>query len=592
MLNWLKKYKTAIFLGLFCLAFFCIYAHFNLLVMHPDGAGDNPKFSSPDETANYFWAKRLAQGQPLYYFEELNGPGNNLIHPRSINVVDGKNVPGSFLGLIFIYGSLAKILGLGIIPYLTPFFSVLGILFFYLLIKRVFNSRPVALISSVLLAFTPAWFYYSCRGMYHNVLFTSLLIMGVYFLWKVLAEAPSANFKFLILNFKINHKSKIQNKKPDKQPAASYKLLVTSYLYYFLSGLLISFALFTRTSEIVWVALTIFLIFIFHFKRIYRPGFILFLAAGTIPIIALFYHNQILYGSLISAGYRAVSDAVSIGGLASAGVLFQIFVTPFGIHPGSILTNGFNYLYQLFPLWGALYFLGAFLFTILPTHLMGINYKKRIIYLAYCLLLTAYLLIFYGSWAITDRIDRETLSLGTSYLRYWLPIYIVTLPFVATIIWQLANFLTPLQKRKIFYQSIFSFAACLCIFMPTINVLLRQSDESLFLLKNLNETRVKSAIVNKMVGPEDIVLVYKQADKIFFPDRQKLITELAVPIDYESVARLAKIRDVYYYSYANPRDVDSISRLQFAPYGLEIVEGQKVFGNDRLYKIKKIRQIQ
>ncbi|NMC51646.1 hypothetical protein GYA54_02890 [Candidatus Kuenenbacteria bacterium] len=541
--------------------------------MHPDGAGDNPKFSSPDETANYFWAKRLAQGQPLYYFEELNGPGNNLIHPRSINVIDGKNVPGSFLGLIFIYGSLAKILGLGVVPYLTPFFSALGIFFFYLLLKKIFNSTPVALIPATLLAFTPAWFYYSCRGMYHNVLFTSLLIMGVYFLWKVLAEAPSPNSK----SQAPNQKSKINNPK---------------LMLYFLSGLLISFALFTRTSEIVWAALTIFFIFIFHFKRIYWPGFLLFLAAGTIPIIALFYHNQILYGSLISAGYRAVSDAVSIGGLASAGVLFQIFVTPFGIHPGSILTNGFNYLYQLFPIWGALYFLGAFLFAILPTHIIKINYKKRIAYLAYCLLLTAYLLIFYGSWAITDRIDRETLSLGTSYLRYWLPIYIVTLPFVATIIWQLANFLTPLQKRKIFYQSIFSFAACLCIFMPTINVLLRQSDESLFLLKNLNETRVKSAIVNKMVGPEDIVLVYKQADKIFFPERTLLITELAVPIDYESVATLSKIRDVYYYSYANPRDVDSISRLQFAPYGLEIVEGQKVFGNDRLYKIKKIRQIQ
>ncbi|NMB48280.1 hypothetical protein GYA13_02420 [Candidatus Kuenenbacteria bacterium] len=573
--------------------------------MNPAGAGESPKFSSPDETANYFWIKQFATGQPLYYFEELNGPGNNLIHPRSVNVVAGKNVPGSFMGLIFIYGFLAKIFGLGIIPYLTPFFSALGIFFFYLLLKKLFHSESLAVISAVLLSFAPAWFYYACRGMYHNVLFMSLLIMGVYLLWKVLEEIPSPNFKFLILNFPLRHSfseaSKI-NHKLKTTKSKSGKLLVTSYpprvderqrveagqllVTYFLSGLLLGFAIVTRTSEFVWIALTVLLIFIVHFKKIYWPGLILFLAAGFIPLIILFYYNQILYGSLLSAGYQAVSMALSDFGAGSAGVLFQILITPFGLDPKSILTNSFNYLYQLFPLWGSLAFVGAFLFAILPMQLIKINYKKRITYLAYCLLLTAYLLIFYGSWSITDRIDRSNLSLGTSYLRYWLPIYLVLLPLIATVIWQISNLLTPLKKRKTFYQSLFSFLIIGAIFLPTMNVVLRQKDESLFLLKNLSEARTKSALVNKLLGPDDIVLIYKQADKIFFPERPKVITELAVPLDYESVATLAKLRPLYYYTFARPADVASISRRYFQPYGLEIIDGEKVLGTDWLYKLQ------
>ncbi len=557
--------------------------------MNPAGAGESPKFSSPDETANYFWVKQLATGQPLYYFEELNGPGNNLIHPRSVNVVAGKNVPGSFMGLIFIYGFLAKIFGLGIIPYLTPLFAALGIFFFYLLLKKIFHSEPLAVISAVLLSFAPAWFYYACRGMYHNVLFMSLLIIGIYLLWKVLEGNHRTNFQFPISNFQINSKSQIQKK---DLPITDYKLLVTSYLLYFFSGLILDFAIITRTSEFVWVALTVLLIFIVHFKKIYWSGFILFLAAGFIPLIILFYYNQILYGSLLSAGYQAVSTALSDFGTGSAGVLFQILITPFGLDPKSIFTNGFNYLYQLFPLWGSLAVIGTFLFAILPTQLIKINYKKRITYLAYCLLLTAYLLIFYGSWSITDRIDRSNLSLGTSYLRYWLPIYLVLLPLIATVIWQISNLLTPLKKRKTFYQSLFSFLIIGAIFLPTMNVVLRQKDESLFLLKNLSEARTKSALVNKLLGPDDIVLIYKQADKIFFPERSKVITELAVPLDYESIATLAKLRPLYYYTFARPADVASISRRYFQPYGLEIIDGEKVLGTDWLYKIQQVKASQ
>ena len=153
MTTWLKQHKTLLFLVIFCTIFFYIYSSFNLTVTsHP-----SPKFSSPDETGNYFWIKRFAAGESLYYFEELNGVGTNLIHLRAMNTIEGKITPGSFIGMIIVYGSLAKIFTPAIIPFLTPFFSILGVIFFYLLINKLFNHKSVALISAVLLSFFPAW---------------------------------------------------------------------------------------------------------------------------------------------------------------------------------------------------------------------------------------------------------------------------------------------------------------------------------------------------------------------------------------------------------------------------------------------------
>ena len=611
MLNWLIKHKEAVFLGLFCLVFFCIYAHFNLLTIKPSGAVDNPKFSSPDETANYFWIRQFAAGQPLYYFEELNSVGNNLIHPRSVNVIDGKNAPGSFLGLIFIYGSLAKIFSLGIVPYLTPFFSALGVFFFYLLLEKIFQSRPIAVISASLLAFSPAWFYYSCRGMYHNVFFASLLIIGLYFLWKVLANRSCNNFQFLPLrgisqrgtispptedlpkgdNFSAN--LSVNNYASDEggslregQINSKFKIQNSKFFFYLLSGLLVGFALITRTSEIVWVALTVLLILILNFKKIHWPGFVLFLAAGFVPFVVLFYYNQILYGAFVSAGYRVINDVFASGGLASAGVLFQILITPFGIDPRSIFINGFSYLYQLFPIWSSLAFIGAFLFAILPTAIIKLNYKKRFVYLAYCFLSAVYLLIFYGSWSITDRIDQQTLSLGTSYLRYWLPIYVISLPFIAVLFWHIAKLLIPHTFNSRQLLSVLISAGFITLLaMPTFNLVYCQTDESLFLLKNLVETRDKSALINNLIGPDDVVIVYKQADKIFFPERKKIITDLVVPADYAAVKNLVQIRNVYYYTYAPASTVAFISRRDFEPLGMALTAGQKVFGTDWLYKI-------
>jgi len=568
-----------LFLLVFCIVFFCIYSYFNLLIFKRlsdfskvfDNAnnGTDVKFSSPDETANYFWISRIARGKPLYYFEELNGLGNNLVHPRSVNAVGGKIVPGSFLGMIIIYGFLAKIFGLWVVPYLTPFFSVLGIVFFYLLIKEIFQKKTISLLAAMLLSFIPPWLYYSSRGMYHNILFMSLLIMGIYELFYIFGTGHIKSFKFKVLNFNLILNS-----------------LILKYFLYFFVGLLIGLAIITRTAEIVWVGVTVIFIFALHFKKIHWPGFFLFLCGLYLPALILMYHNQILYGQVISAGYRSIIPEGGVGEMVDSWVLWQILITPFGFDLKLILVNSFNYLYNFLPYWSAPVVVGAFLFLVLPSKSIQINYKKRIIYFAYCLLLTAYLLIFYGSWSITDRIDQANLSLGTSYVRYWLPIYIVSMPFLAAFILQSSNFLISNHfKFKIVYRAALVFAMIILFFMPSLNLTVHKTDESLFLLKGLSEVRIKSAIINEIVLANDITVLYKQADKIFFPERKKIIVDLVAPADYEALARLIKLRNIYYYTFAPASTVEFISRRDFEPHGMKIMDGKKILGHDWIYKI-------
>ena len=84
------------------------------------------KFFSPDENANYVFTKLYAQTDNLYVFEKYNLIAEDIVRPRSYISENGFIKPVSFLGMTIYYGFLAKIFGVGIIPYLTPFFASLA----------------------------------------------------------------------------------------------------------------------------------------------------------------------------------------------------------------------------------------------------------------------------------------------------------------------------------------------------------------------------------------------------------------------------------------------------------------------------------
>lgn len=137
-------------------------------------------FNSPDEMANAYFSRQVAEHSRLSVAAPLNLELNDRVYPRSIKSSDGFWRPWSFIGLPVFYGLLGKIFGVTAIRYFTGIFAALGGLIFYLLLRRFFNQRW-ALLGYLMLLFHPAYFYYTARGMFHNVFFVDLALAALFF---------------------------------------------------------------------------------------------------------------------------------------------------------------------------------------------------------------------------------------------------------------------------------------------------------------------------------------------------------------------------------------------------------------------------
>jgi len=122
----IKPNWSLIIVFFFAAIFFVSTASFNYFTQEPNYI----KWTSPDETANYFFARRFSEGQALALFDEAAIIGDNMVMPRSFRSDFGWLKPVSFLGIILIYGTLGSLLGTALIPFLTPILAALGYNFY------------------------------------------------------------------------------------------------------------------------------------------------------------------------------------------------------------------------------------------------------------------------------------------------------------------------------------------------------------------------------------------------------------------------------------------------------------------------------
>ncbi len=524
------------------------------------------KFNSPDESANFFWTLRYSQGKGFGFDEPLETVGNNLIRPRSVAVRNDKVGIGSFLGLPLIYGSLAKIVTIPklsieqFILLLTPVFAVLGVWFFYLLLSRVFDKNT-ALVSALLVFVFPGWSYFASRAMYHNVLFLSLLVIGLYFFVKALSLRGN-----------------------------SFRQKSVHVFMYCMSGIFVGLALITRTSEIGWVVLMFIFILIFN-----RAGFIpvrrhkianwigiamfgVFIFVAFVPVFA---NNIAFYGQPLSVGYTPGFSGSFSDVVEQRDVLFSMLVSPFGFDFKSIATNAYNYLGIIFYPFSIATVFGFFIWIFSRRNTP--HKKRQWGYFVIWLIISAYLLVFYGSWQIYDRIDQKTVSIGTSYVRYWLPIYIGALPFLA---YGMVRF-TRLTIRK-WARPVLIGLFIILLSVSSFRIVFNSTDESLIAVRsNVRDTQGKYLKLRQYISEDSIVVLgFKQADKVFFPQHSRIIVEMANSKDYESLRDLLDYTDVYYYHFAPEDTIRYISKRDFEPYGMRIAEGRKIFGDEWMYRVE------
>jgi len=340
-------------------------------------------FNSPDTVVNYYFASRFAE-QSTIAMPVWNIQAKEFLAPRSTRVIGDKIVPAGFLGLIIIYGTIQKFIWFDILPYLTILAAALGMLYFYLLIRKIFNNQ-VAWWSVLLMSIHPAWIYYSSHSLFPNVLFLSLILAAFYYWYQMSQRTRTVDF--------------------------------------FLAGLLTALALFVRTSEWLWVGLAIILYLI-----IQRQTVILFkliwsvVGAGIVLLVGLGL-NYLLYGGSLTMGYHLTSLSPS----GSTNFWLNLLL-PFGFHPLTMMHQGLEYLLIIFWPFTVFVLMGL---VILRRHFyLGRHYFYWLIWVGASL----WLWVYYGSWLIKDSPDPRWITLGTAYVRYFLPVYIFSLPFAAWLI--------------------------------------------------------------------------------------------------------------------------------------------------------------
>lgn len=585
-INWLKLINPLI-VSLLALVFFVATSSFNYLTQDKNYT----KWTSPDETANYFFSKRLSETGQLAYFDSAAVVGDNLVMPRSLRSDFGWVKPVSFLGIILTYGSLGAWFGVGIIPFLTPFFAALGIIIFYLLVSYIFKNKRIGLLSAFLLATFPVYIYYTVRSMFHNILFIVLLLIGVYLFALALGEKRKEkiweSFKNKFLIFKIERERSL------------------SMICIFFAGLFTGLAIITRTSELLWLLPAFTFIWLFYARRLGLIKLVLFLAGLFLALLPVAYWNNILYESSFRGGYNEMNRSLDEISNASSEVVKMTFqgqvdkyrdyfftlthnIFYFGFNPSQSIIMFRYYVLEMFPI---LVYLGAIGFLLLLVQNIKHFRKKYLVYIFVWAILGTILVFYYGSWKFNDNPDPGRFTIGNSYTRYWLPIYLMLLPLVALAIYRITRALflisdkTKGQIQKILAGGLQAVAVLAVSYIGIIFVLFGSEEGLAYLYYNNLAERDNAEKVFSLTAPEGIIIT-QYYDKFFFPERRIIMGKLPNDEILTAASKLVKYYRVYYYNfYLNDKDVAYLNERKFLPYNLEMKLVKKINAKFGLYEL-------
>ena len=562
--------------------FFLGTASFNYFTQSPDYV----KWSSPDESANYVFSRLYATSGQLAFFDSASAFGDHILMPRSARNDFGWIKPVSFLGIILVYGGLASFFGTALIPFLTPLFAALGIIIFYFLIRRLFSER-VALWSSFLLASFPVYIYYTVRSMFHNVLFVVLLLVALYLFTLALRSRDALVTKNF---FQLS-------------PTPNFWL---ECLAAGGAGLFLGLALITRTSEILWLAPAGLLTLIFYGRRLGITKSVILGALTFLPLLLVAYYNQLLYNSFWYGGYNEMNrslddiaqsgrELLAAGGLSEywryARLYFErlfanIFYFGFNFRQSLVMFN--HYVIKMFP---ALFWSGLVGLTILLIQNIFAPRRKYFIYVLAWLGASVFLIFYYGSWQFNDNPDLTRFTIGNSYTRYWLPLYLGLMPLASLALVRLSRFVfwagNEASRR---WQGWAAFGlqakAISLLLVWSLFFVLYGSEEGLSHLYHISRAeKVNTERVFSLTEPEAVIIT-KYHDKFFWPERRVIMGTFPNEEIFTVSSKLARYYPLYYYNFYFPaEDLNYLNERRLVPYGLRLELVQKLNANFGLYRL-------
>lgn len=515
-------------------------------------------FNSPDEAANYYFARQFKEKSNFFLLSPSGAELPETARLRSALRDGAYFTPVGFIGFTFFLGLATKIFSFEYLPYFLSALSGLALLAWFAFFKKIFG-RQVAFLSVFLLLLHPAYFAYNLRPYFPNILFVNFLIFAAYFFSKAVFASG--------LKLPSGERMNLEN-------PFTAKTAVKQYFFSFLFGLTLGLALMIRPSEALWVFLSILVILIFVRRNFKLSSFlvaVLGLLLVFLPVLGL---QKITYGNFFTTGYHLT--------LPENSKSFLSFLMPFGFDIVILSKNIFDYLIYLF-WWLAVPFFFGLIFIPFKSASLPYGFRRKIsLWFIIFILVFLWLSFYYGSWQVSDRLDEKT-SVGVSFVRYFLPIYILSVPFVALGIWRFIR-----MWRKI-GKTIGLFIVPLIVIL-SLRVVWWEGDESVLnisrTLKGYGEIRNQAI----RIVPKNTVILTERGDKIFFPARE-VVPYFRKKEEMEIILSLMNTYDFWYETILNDKDARRENEVFWNRFGLEIEKVASLGGGHSLYKIKQMEDL-
>lgn len=510
-------------------------------------------FPSPDERANAFFSQTFAENFRFCAPEPLNDVARGLVHPRSVVAPGTCLLPASFLGfsvlngsLMFFGGLVAGALAAFLSFAMTPLLAAAAIVAWWWLLWRASGDKRFADFGAILVLIHPAWWYYGARVMMHNVPFVSLLMIGAALAFYAYQRASRSIGALAGVAIGLGFSLRLV-----EFPLAIILLIVAGLLWH---QTLRTNALVRRVA--VWAG----------------TGIVVVLGAYLVL-------NHVVYGSWFATGYT-LPDARSTGdAVVSVSLIQHIFnlLFPFGIHPRAVLGHVIEYGVQLYPIFSGLALLGL---------VFSWKAKKYVWRKGTVLLLIAatWLGVVYGSWSISDSISAQAVTIGNSYVRYWLPLFVASSLYGAYVLRRLSE-----RSRAMTFVV---FGVLVGMFFLSARTVFGGTD-GLFATRDalVSYEDIRARVIDRVQcsegGDYRPVVIVDYADKYLFPDC-RVIVPLRSDATYAIIPTLIDVVPLYYFGLTLPdQDLEYLNTGKLWGNGLQIAPLESI-GNQTLYQITRV----
>lgn len=339
---------------------------------------------SPDEASNAYFMSVLAKTGQYRVDTGLPAEAVNYVRPRSIAVQGQFLASGSFLGLVQAGALTIRLFGLGAERFLTPLLSLGGLMAVFFIFRR-FWGRWWALLGTVLIALHPAFFEFATLPYLHNGAFVACLMIAGWALLRLL-ERPGI---FLAIGF----------------------------------GLAYGAALLFRPVEVLWTAPAVGIILLA--RKLWRELLIAIVVVIVVQSPWLLT-NRDIYGSWLSSGYTPSGVFTDDVGTAAVAEPAKRLFTPAGsAWSWHWLSSAWWYFVLFMPAWSAM----ALIALIRYFRRKYVTWSKAL-KLTVLSLIGIFPLVYYGSWNLYPDTAASVNGALASYVRYWVPLYLMMVPGV------------------------------------------------------------------------------------------------------------------------------------------------------------------